>query len=73
MADQLDVPAGQVIVSEDELRKVRDRLYRLEAAIEDVDADLGENPSLKEYQAAFDHLCDAARDLVGVVIEPVRQ
>ncbi len=64
---------GQVIVSEDELRKVHDRLYRLETAVEDVEADLGPNPSAQAYREAFQHLLEAANDLVGVVVEPVRQ
>jgi len=52
---------------------VRDRLYRLEAAIEDVESDLGESAGSRSYRAAFEHLYDAAKDLVGVVIVPVRQ
>jgi hypothetical protein len=67
------VPAGQVIVSEDDLRRVHDRLYRLETAVEDVQADLGEHPGPAAYRAAFEHLWEAANDLVGVVVEPVRQ
>ena len=70
------IPAGQVVVSEDELRKVHDRLYRLESAVEDVEADLAGvsgAKEYKEYKAAFEHLLEAAQDLVGVVVEPVRQ
>ena len=67
------IPAGQVVVSEDELRKVHDRLYRLESAVEDVEADLAATSGAKEYKAAFEHLLEAAQDLVGVVVEPVRQ
>ncbi len=52
---------------------VHDRLYRLEAAVEDVDADLAGTPSAGAYRDAFEHLYDAARDLIGVVIEPSRQ
>ena len=39
-ADSLGIPAGQVVVAESELARLHDRLYRLESAIEDVDADL---------------------------------
>jgi hypothetical protein len=67
------IPAGQVVVSEDELRKVHDRLYRLESAVEDVEADLAGASGAKEYKAAVEHLLEAAQDLVGVVVEPVRQ
>ena len=28
---------------------------------------------LAAYREAFEHLCDAARDLAGVVVEPVRE
>ncbi len=60
-------------MSEDDLRRVHDRLYRLETAVEDVEADLGDRPSAQAYRAAFEHLYEAAKDLVGVVVEPVRQ
>jgi tetrahydromethanopterin S-methyltransferase subunit G len=67
------IPAGQLVVSEQELRSVHDRLYRLESAVEDVQADLAGDVGLEEYKEAVEHLLDAAQDLVGVVIEPVRQ
>lgn len=72
-ADALSVPAGQVIVSEDDLRRVHDLLYRLESAIEDVEGDLGDRPGAQAYREAFEHLYDSAKDLVGVVVEPVRE
>lgn len=72
-ADQLQIPSGQVIVAEDELRRLHDRLYRLESAVEDVDADLAGKPGPKAYREAFEHLYEAAQGLVNVVVEPVRQ
>jgi len=72
-ASSLNIPSGQVIVSEEDLRRVRDRLYRLESAIEDVESDLGESPRAQSYRAAFEHLYEVAKDLVGVAIDPVRQ
>jgi hypothetical protein len=72
-SDALGVPAGQVIVAEADLAKLHDRLYRLESALEDVDADLSQTSGPKAYQEAFEHLCDPARDLMGVVVEPVRE
>jgi len=60
-------------VSETDLRRLHDRLYRLETAVEDVEADLGERPAPAAYRSAFEHLCEAARDLTGVVVEPVRE
>ena len=44
-----------------------------ESAIEDVDADLAGDPGPKAYRAAFEHLYESAKDLVGVVVEAVRQ
>ena len=66
-------PDGQVIVAEVDLARLHDRLYRLETAVEDVDADLARNAGPKAYREAFEHLCDPARDLVGVVVEPLRE
>jgi hypothetical protein len=68
----LSVPDGQSIVSDAELRRLHDRLYQLEAAVADVTADLADDGSLAGHRAALAHLLDAARDLVGVVVEPVR-
>jgi hypothetical protein len=62
-----------VIVSEEELRNVHDRLYRMEAAVEDVQSDLAGSPDAAAYRAAVAHLLDAAQDLVGLVVESVRQ
>jgi tetrahydromethanopterin S-methyltransferase subunit G len=72
-ADALMVPPGQVVVSEGELRKVHDRIYQLECAIEDVDADLAGRSGVAAHREALVHLLEAARGLVGVVIEPARQ
>ena len=69
----MQIPVGQVIVAEDDLRRVHDRLYLLEAALEDVEADLEGKIGLTAYREAFNHLYEAAKDLVGVVVEPVRQ
>jgi hypothetical protein len=62
-----------VIVAEEDLRKLHDRLYRLEAAVEDVESDLAGSPPAAAYRRAYEHLYDAARDLVGVVVEPARE
>ncbi len=72
-AATLHVPAGQCIVAEDDLRRLHDRLYRLEAAIEDVTADLAGDTRAAAYRRATEHLLDAGRDLVGLVVEPVRE
>jgi hypothetical protein len=66
------VPGDQCIVSMSDLDRLHDRLYRLEAAVEDVRTDLGGTPSTADYRRAVEHLLDAAEDLVGTVVEPVR-
>jgi hypothetical protein len=71
-ADELHVPADQCLVSTADLTRLHDRLYRLEAAVEDVRGDLADSPTAAECRRAVDHLLDAADDLVGVVVEPVR-
>ena len=60
-------------MSEGDLETLHDRLYRLEAAVEDVAADLKQASGIKAYRDAFDHLYDSVQDLIGLVIEPVRE
>jgi len=71
-ADELHVPEDQCIVSAADLGRLHDRLYRLEAAVEDVRADIGASGGGQDYRMAYEHLMDAVGDLVGTVIEPVR-
>ena len=70
-ADAHDVPADQSIVSATDLAVLGDRIYRLEAAVEDVRADLAASSGPAAYRSAFDHLMEAVEDLVGTAIEPV--
>lgn len=62
-----------MVVAEADLQGLHDRLYRLESAVEDVDADLSGRPGAAAYKEAFAHLYEAARDLVGLVVEPARE
>ena len=71
-ADELHVPADQCIVSLADLGRLHDRLYRLEAAVEDVRADLEGAPTPADFRRAVEHLLDASGDLIGTVVEPVR-
>ena len=71
-ADELHVPADQCLVSVSDLSKLHDRLYRLEAAVEDVTTDLAGGAGAAAYRRAYEHLMDAVGDLVGTVVEPVR-
>jgi len=65
------VPEGQCIVSMVDIARLHDRLYRLEAAVDDVTADLAAAHGAAAYRHAYEHLMDAVGDLVGTVIEPV--
>ncbi len=71
-ADDLRVPPDQCIVATADLRTLHDRLYRLEAAVEDVRGDLGSPDGTDDFRQAYEHLMDAVVDLVGTVVEPVR-
>ncbi len=71
-ADALHVPDGQTIVAEADLRLLHDRLYQLESAVEDVRADVAIRPNTATWRRAFEHLLEAANDLVGMVVDPVR-
>ena len=51
---------------------MRDALYRLEAAAEDVAMDvLQGRPTKQEYVVAIGHLTAAVRELQEVAVEPV--
>lgn len=54
----------ELVVTRSELDDLLDKLYVLEAAVEDVDRDLAERPGLREYQDAVAWLLDAARPLI---------
>jgi len=66
-----------VVVASAELDRLHDRLYALEAALDDVAADLCAlradavaRVRAATYEAALAHLRAAAEDLRGVVVEP---
>ena len=65
------IPDTHVIVEQRLLDRLHDKLYRLESALEDVDADLDGDRSVAAYRLAFSHLYEVASDLRGVVVEPV--
>jgi hypothetical protein len=64
------LPPDAVVVSMRQLNDWRDRLYVLEASLEDVQRDLAGAPSLQDYADAYVHLLEAALGLRGVRIEP---
>lgn len=61
---------GDVIVARDDLEALQGALYCLQAAIEDVDADLAEADDPAEVRRALHWLLDNARPLAGTWIEP---
>ncbi len=69
LASSLHLGVGEVVVAKAELDQLHDRLYVLEAALEDVAGDLAGSPPAVAYREAFLHLYEAAAPLRGVVVE----
>jgi hypothetical protein len=66
-SNELGLGEAELVVARTELDALHDRLYELEAAIEDVDRDLGEgSPSPQEVREALDWLLAAARPLAAL-------
>jgi hypothetical protein len=61
----------QVLVRKDEIDRLHDRLYELEAALDDVEMDLAGGRTPAAVNAALDHLIEVASGLRNFVIEPV--
>lgn len=70
-AAALALPGGQLVVAQTDLDRLHDRLYALEAAMEDVTGDLAESSAGPAYRRAFEHLWAACADLRGTVVDPV--
>jgi hypothetical protein len=74
LARQRSAEAGlsdaELIVARSQLDELYDRLYVLEAAIEDVERDLSGEPQLQDYREAIAWLLDAARPLVDLRLDP---
>lgn len=64
------IAADEVLVTRAQFDEWRDRVYLLEAAIEDAEQDLGTAPTLREYTEAFQHLHAAARRAGAFRLEP---
>ena len=56
-----------------DVNRLHDLLYRLEAAVDDVTADLAATSTPAAYRQAYAHLMDAVGDLVGIVVEQVHR
>ncbi len=70
-AKRRDLGPDEVIISRRNWEQLRDALYRLEAAGEDIAIDLGAGRATKQdYIHALGHLSAAVRDLQDVAVEP---
>lgn len=61
---ELGISESELIVTRQALDDLRDRLYVLEAAVEDVERDLAESHGEQELRDAVAWLLDAARPLL---------
>ena len=62
----------EVLISRRTWERLRDALYRLEAASEDVAMDLLQGkPTKAEYVEALGHLSAAVRELQDIAVEPL--
>lgn len=64
-SQELGLSENELIVTRQELEKLLDQVYVLQAAVEDVDRDLAISNTAKEVRGALDWLLSAARPLVS--------
>ncbi len=62
---ELGLSESELIVTRQALDDLRDRLYVLEAAVEDVDRDLADADGEQDVRAALAWVLAAARPLLG--------
>lgn len=71
-ATERGIRPDEVLISRRTWGQLRDALYRLEAASEDVAMDLmAGRPTKAEYITALGHLSAAVRDLQEIAVEPI--
>jgi hypothetical protein len=71
-ADERGIGPDEVLLSRRTWERLRDALYQLEAASEDVAMDLmAGRPTKAEYVEALGHLSAAVRDLQEIAVEPI--
>lgn len=72
LAGERGIRSDEVLISRRTWEHLRDALYRLETAAEDVAMDLmAGRPTKAEYVDALAHLTAAIRDLQEVAVEPL--
>jgi hypothetical protein len=65
-ATELGLSEGELVVTREELERLRDGIYMLAAAVEDVEHDLTERgDDADDRERAFRWLLDAAKQAVG--------
>ncbi len=65
--------ADELVIDRSQLQDLHDRVYSIEAALEDVEQDLAAGTNPARLQAALDHLTAAAGGLRGYVLAPKGQ
>ncbi|MFH1331455.1 MAG: hypothetical protein ABIJ48_12525 [Actinomycetota bacterium] len=70
LAAHMGLDSGEAVVDAAALCRLRDRLYVLESALDDVEGDLRGRPGPEEYRRAFQHLYAAAAALRDSGVEP---
>jgi hypothetical protein len=66
----MGLDSGEALVDAEALCRLRDRLYVLESALDDVEGDLRGKPGPEDYRRAFQHLYAAAAQLRDACVEP---
>ena len=70
-AERRGLSPDEVVLSRHSWDRLRDALYRLEAAAQDVALDLGSGrPTKADYVEALGHLTTAVRELQEIAVEP---
>lgn len=70
LAERHGLGPRDALVDSRTLGRLNDRLYILEAACDDVRADIAESPDLDTYRDALVHLLEAALPLQSSYLEP---
>jgi len=66
-AQEVGLSEHELVLTRQAMDELRDRLYVLECAVEDVERDLSGAPTRAEYQEAVDWLLGAARPVIDAL------
>ncbi len=70
VAARLGLASDDVLISRADYDDLRDRIYLLEAALQDVERDLAVSSQLSDYADAYLHLLEGALAIRNLRIEP---